>query len=993
MSSSDLIQVAKPSIKDHPCYAEAATTILLGLGFLGPELTAAVAIVVHGWFSWEKPATSLAETQSHPLPLSTAMNQGCTQHIQAVPIISREASSASTLLPGLEITEQGLNKRDEHTEPLQLHLSTFRAPKAIPIINLPQASLLASAPASPSSRQESLSEALPNFVLEHQLRASMRLRAKRAAFLISWQPQVNQLHRQLSLAQSQKHEAEQISVNADIPVRGLESTILERDETILKQDQKSQELMTRLHSIEQLSNAREAHYKTLETEVGDLRDCLQLLQDREQENEQLRTEVNGLQNCRFMLQNQQREIDESRIEVGRSRQVLQDRNLENQQLKTQVAELKAQLFRSQEISLRPQTLKSEPIVQDLQVLEANNTIFQQLLRDGQNLDGLPAELRNQLYNARGSRLRLEANVGEVQYILVDGHKPQMGYYFPVYNQLLITSGGSSPIIYTALKPGVTMDSVPRDIQARCGYEIELGPMFPRCILRLTEPLVNAHFDYMIRYGPNQSDDAEFPTSWGEYLACQLGTDLNYTYNVPFADFHRKHLGVKATVQIVNKQCFPFTNLENREAASIIDGYTGPQSLVRNGDRASWEFDMIHKVGGEETKLRSVDAAGYLAQLQPWHDEEITWWPENLPVYDLPWEELQRHGFKSLHGRAAVWEASKQIPTESQHRVRDAIDPTHLYSQRMNIVSTNLFDEKEEERDLALANGRSFHASQFSVGAFNNGSNVDCCCEFEQPGYICGSCYMKFHGSWRQLGRRCQKWVEKLPCKCTGLAGNGDRLFKWKGKIAFKNKGTLTEHVAADRDVAEHDVSFMGLEATPEAVAPGEDMPLPVEPWTGEPTTIKGRYIRGGHLMVDSIGIEWIRFFPLTGNYIVSAKIINKIQRFGVPGEVYKENHPGWKEFCVQNEALTCRIEHPEVGAVLHTRTYVDKMIIDHSLPFMMDHSVRYDITRGQAYDEFDMQEIYHLDDSKRSQLLPIFGNGEDNFRDKVGGIETLCPRR
>lgn len=243
---------------------------------------------------------------------------------------------------------------------------------------------------------------------------------------------------------------------------------------------------------------------------------------------------------------------------------------------------------------------------------------------------------------------------------------------------------------------------------------------------------------------------------------------------------------------------------------------------------------------------------------------------------------------------------------------------------MNIVSTNVFGEEEEERDLTLADGRSFHASGFSAFS-NDGSELVCVCEFAQPGYMCLPCSVKFLDVDPRLEERaktCQNWLNSLSYEYTGCAMNGEdtynwdgekwlnsllheyvgrpenggSIFNWKGEIAFECAGTLY--------LQEHHVSFMGLAATPDAVAPGEDMSLPVGSWTGKSEIIMGRYMQGGHLMIDASRIEWIRIFPLTGHYMICAKTVNKVQRFVVPGEVYKENHPGWEEFCDQKEGLS-----------------------------------------------------------------------------------------
>lgn len=141
MSSSHRIRTGEPSIKHHPYYAEAATAVLLGFGFLGPELIAAVAIAVHGWFNWEKAATSSAKTHSRPLPLSRPANQDGPQHIHTALATPQDASSHLSLQLELEFTEQEPEEPNELAELLQpkpevsipaAQLSTSQVLTAIP---------------------------------------------------------------------------------------------------------------------------------------------------------------------------------------------------------------------------------------------------------------------------------------------------------------------------------------------------------------------------------------------------------------------------------------------------------------------------------------------------------------------------------------------------------------------------------------------------------------------------------------------------------------------------------------------------------------------------------------------------------------------------------------------------------------------------------------------------------------------------------------------
>lgn len=54
---------------------------------------------------------------------------------------------------------------------------------------------------------------------------------------------------------------------------------------------------------------------------------------------------------------------------------------------------------------------------------------------------------------------------------------------------------------------------------------------------------------------------------------------------------------------------------------------------------------------------------------------------------------------------------------------------------------------------------------------------------------------------------------------------------------------------------DYDVSFMDLADTPDPVAPDNDIPLLVSPWTGKRERAIGRYHRQGHLMVDCEGLQ------------------------------------------------------------------------------------------------------------------------------------------
>lgn len=57
----------------------------------------------------------------------------------------------------------------------------------------------------------------------------------------------------------------------------------------------------------------------------------------------------------------------------------------------------------------------------------------------------------------------------------------------------------------------------------------------------------------------------------------------------------------------------------------------------------------------------------------------------------------------------------------------------------------------------------------------------------------------------------------------------------------------------------------------------------------------------------------------------------------------------------------------------------------------MDHPVRYGITMGEAYSDSEFQDFCHLDEKQVGQIMPQFRDGGNDFHDKVGRIETLCP--
>lgn len=871
MSSYDVTQVGKPSIKDHPYYAEMTTALLLGFGFLGPELTAAAAIAFHGWLSWEKTTTGSGYIITRPiLPLKSAIQDG----------------------------------------PLNVHTG------------------LSSSLDVPSSSSDQLD---PEIV-----------------------------------------ESEQDGKNCDDVTKQLKAKVSELEEKFLLAQCELQFSQTRLD--EQDKSEQKARARAVEVE-----------------------KKNGALN-----------------------NLLGNRLAEIRDLKTEMRALQAQTA-SVPFPFAGRTLRHP---QDLQ---AKFTRCHEFNR-GQNLEGLPVEIEQQLLNAKYRGFTLEAEQGDVQYILVDIQEPQSVYCLPLHNQILFTMGGDRPTGY-ALQPGVTMDDILPEVQDHFRYEVEFGGMFSRCIVRSTKPLVNVEFDYTMH-----RSDREFPLSMEEHLECQNMTDVQLDTLAPLARHHRKHLGLKASLLIVNKQCSPWAALRACDELPVVDGYAGEHSLVRNGDRNCWDFHVLHISQGERVELLVDDVAAYLAEAQPWHDYEQEFlsdgkWdthPVIPETYLLSNEHVKELGFirrltRQPDGQNWItpicpewihlqpkWEASKQRPTELQHPVRDAIDPVHFYREAMNIEVVQNYVPEDEMRDLQVA-------IDWAQVCFGSESEHNLChCEYAEPASMCCHCnlkFLKFDGLVEEREQSCQDWLDSLPYEYTGCAQNGEDtytwagekwlnsflheyvgcsvsgvcIFEWTGEIAFKNAGTLYTE--------EHEVSFMGLEATSDAVPSDEEMPLPVGPWTGKSETIKGRYIRGGHLMIDASRIEWVRIFPLTGHYMVRAKVFNKIQRFGMPGKQYKEIDPGWMEFCHQKEALTSKIEHSDVGAVIHTRTLVDKMIIDYSLPFVMEEPVRYDITMGQAYDDFDFQELCHLDENQVAQFLPMFWDGHNDFYDKVGRIETLCPWR
>lgn len=393
-------------------------------------------------------------------------------------------------------------------------------------------------------------------VLQHQLRTTnhelattQELLARRDAFIISWQPQVFQLHQQLNFIWKQTLDAQQMLVKQYHHIRGLRSTIVQREE-------ESQGLEVKMRNMQRLLNARDAQHKNLETEVSSLRNHRRLLQDQERGNEQLETEINGLRSCRQLLQDQERENKQLKTEVAglsqsKSRESelekrLEDQNESKQKLRARVDELEKKnsflnhLWRSslEEIrDLKTLSPNCDKILQHPQNLQTKYTQLHTFER-GQKLEGLPAEIQQQLVNTQGCGFNLEARQGETQYVLVDLEEPQLMYCLPLYNRILFTKGGNCPTSY-ALPSGATMDNIVADERDRFWYEVEFGDMFSRCIVRSTKPFIDVKFDYTMRV-----DDREFPSTMMEHLECQNATDAELKALAPYAHYHRRHLGSK-----------------------------------------------------------------------------------------------------------------------------------------------------------------------------------------------------------------------------------------------------------------------------------------------------------------------------------------------------------------------------------------------------------------------------------------------------------------
>ncbi|QDS74982.1 hypothetical protein FKW77_005294 [Venturia effusa] len=925
MPASNFIE---ESLKTQPYYAEAATAVLIGLGILGPELTAALAIILYGLS-----VTGPAKPVTPSLPPLKPTSQDCLSYESIIPAILLDDPSALDRSLQLKWTEEQVPETcSEHAKPC-LSMPEESSPTAqllnaqrLPTILIPVAA------------QECHSLAASEQGVSNQ---DLEPSTDSAAPLI--------VHKDSTSLQNVLHGPDvQLRPEIAAAEQGLDNT-------------------SGLTEMQQLRSRVSELDEKLYTTQCDLRISQKRLEEQDESEQNARARVSEMEKKNSALNN-----------------LLSSRLSEVRELKTELMALRAQTA----FGCCPDRNKILGHPQDLQArFTRSHTCSKR--------EDFPPEMQQHLVSTMGSGYTLEAQRGEVQYILVDIEKPQSIYCFPIHNQILFTMGSTDCTVH-ALQPGLTMENVYATQRNRFRYEIEFGDMFARCIVRSSKPLVDVHFDYTMRL-----ESRIFPSTMLEHLGCQNATDTQLDGLAPYARYHREHLGLKASLLVVNKQCFPFAALRASEGVSRVDDYTGDEILVRNGNRDCWDFHMMHVSKGGVAQLLVGDVAAHLADLQPWHDDG-KWYDLSrlLPTYLLP-NEIVRGQFVNQYGHdffgptcpeytrlQPVWENSKRVLKKSQHRVRDTVDPVHFYRRHMNIVSTDLFCKEEQERDLALADGRSFHGSDFSDRAFSNvWSDIACVCEY-YPGFVCRQCCLKFHNcsySSEDSANACQGWVETLPYEDVGPADYGCQNLRWNGEIAFESAGTLR--------LVDYEVSFMGLEATPDAVAPGDDMRLPVGPWTGEPETVVGRYMHGGHLMVDAVGIKWIRFFPLTGHYIVSATIINKIQRFGVHKGAYSENHPSWKEFCDQRKDLTCSVDHPKVGAVLHTRTYVDKMIIDYTLPFAMGHPIYEDIAMGQVYNEYEMEEFYHLEEDQISQILPMFRDDRDKFFGNVGQMETLCPWR
>ncbi|KAE9962766.1 hypothetical protein EG328_012058 [Venturia inaequalis] len=726
--------MGKPSIKDHPYYAEVLTTVLLGFGFLGPELTAAVAIVAHGWLSWEPTASGFEFAITRSLPtLSPTIQDDCPNvHIGLAS--SQDAPPTLDHQLGPEIAEQVLDEFDYFQELLEPQLLTPRNTIVIPSLNVAQV-----------------------FLVPEQMKSNE----------ISESPANQTLTELVYMPQIIESELDLENCNEVTELLQVKSKVSELEDKLLMVRCELKISQTRLDEQDKSEQKSRARAVEVEKKNGNLNN---LLDNRLAETRELKTELRAL-----------------RTQTASGPLPVPNKILRHP------LDLQAKFTRCHKVDC------------------------------GQNLEGLPVEIEQQLINAKYCGFTLEAEEGEIQYILVDIEEPTSMYCLPLHNQILWTMGGDHPDGY-ALQPGITMDDLVPEVREKFRYEVGFGDMFSRCIVRSTKPLVHVKFDYTML-----GNDSEFPSTMKEHLECQNMTDLQLDALAPWAHYHRKHLGLKAPLLIVNKQCSPWAALRACEGLPVVDGCTGEQSLVRNGDRNCWEFHVIHISEGERVELLVDDVAAYLAEAQPWHDSEQVFLPDGTWDIDPVIPETYLHSNEHVKELGVTrgsdgqnwftptcpewahlqskWEDSKHRSTEAQHHVRDSIDPVHFYRQRMNIVSTNLFDQVEEDRDLALADGRSFHASQFSSEAFASGSDIDCVCEFGQPDYMCIPCSVKAVDCFWQkyAGSNCQNWVETLPYDSIGRAEDGAPISEWKGEIAFK--------FAEAADTAGHDVSFMELEAT------------------------------------------------------------------------------------------------------------------------------------------------------------------------------------
>lgn len=483
------------------------------------------------------------------------------------------------------------------------------------------------------------------------------------------------------------------------------------------------------------------------------------------------------------------------------------------------------------------------------------------------------------------------------------------YCYPTSNQLVIT--GHNCQDFYLLKSGLSIDSFDLETQQRFRYEIDLGKLFPQCRAHINKPLIVVHFDYMIRYpDPEEGLLKEFPVGTKDYHKCHRGEELevmnngNFPQYSKFVEHHRQHMGGIHQFQVVNK-----LNFLSRHYKIV---------LVEWGDLLLWEEYQPH--------------------LYHFH----------------PWAKCRR---------AKVWKSRKRQVVAGKHPVRDAVDPVQHYLNYLenehepiltqcgpvsshlewNTGPTKFYGPVEEKQYLDVAqdceaNGCDGWPQQMDVSSLCDSDVEFCECYFTSL-RTCRHCAVS-HG---RSNTGCSEeqvmgWLKGIAAELIGDAVTGSlkSTWKWAGNSAFSSDEKTSDNSdLLDTDLLGYGMSlsigpWTKLGDTPGLIDPDDDMSLPVGPWTYAPETVKGHCAPQGHLLVDWEGHGELRYFPLTGEYIIRAKYITKVKHFAAPGKVFDCNHPSWKEFNREQRAYPWKLDNMMnlASVKVHTTKWVEKFILD-----------------------------------------------------------------